>query len=289
MMVTASTNQSSYLQSGYINASDIIPPRLPGLSRSYIACQAPTKDSKDDMWQMIWEQHCELIVFLTPYYENSRGTCTQKSEPYWPLYRERNDPTTAFLSPAVTRTKQNNIVQYKEPEHGATAIYGNIIVKVEKIDKIENEIIIRHLAIYKFIQSQTPGEKPTCNKRVVRICHYLAWPDHGLPKLESFFNTLSVYRVLRKSVRFEQSPVVVHCSAGIGRTGTFIAVDMMLDYIAEMQRVGQSPDTRKVADIMAHMRSCRSGMVKTAHQYAFIYHFLQYAYGNPLRHRVGLQ
>src|SRR5690606_6572630 len=65
---------------GYINAN-FIDGEVEGSKKSYIACQAPLKNTLEDFWQMIWEQQCGVIVMLTSLQEGA----TIKAEPYWPL------------------------------------------------------------------------------------------------------------------------------------------------------------------------------------------------------------
>ena len=90
---------------------------------------------------------------------------------------------------------------------------------------------------------------------VVTHMNYTAWPDHGVP-----LNAMSVIgfirRVRREHPAFLDQPLLVHCSAGVGRTGTFILLDMVMQ---EMSREG----TLSVYNHLKNMRGQRMKMVQT--------------------------
>jgi protein tyrosine phosphatase len=69
------------------------------------------------------------------------------------------------------------------------------------------------------------------------MIQFTGWPDHGVPSdMDAPCHLLRYYREKRAAMKNPSSPIVVHCSAGLGRTGTFIAVDEGLDYIAHVQQ-----------------------------------------------------
>jgi len=300
----------------YINASDVIPPAdIPGLTQTYIACQAPTEKTISHMWEMIWQQHVETIVFLTKFAEksfnniNGAGMVTEKSCPYWPLYNHDKDLTptdphnmtkTSFLKSGLVATPKDklrrqsiaakeSLLDMPEAEVGATQNYGAISVTVQKNLRLDSsESIVRTFLLRNLTDPEDPlGEKGE-NKRIVSIVHFEGWGDHGLPDPSTLFRMFKTYNFLRQSQVIPQSPIVVHCSAGIGRTGTFIGIDMMLDYMRHQQSVKQKIDIRNVVNIVTGMRTCRNGMVQTDGQYSFIYYFLQYCARHPERKSIGL-
>jgi hypothetical protein len=96
----------------------------------------------------------------------------------------------------------------------------------------------------------------------------LAWSDHGVP--ENVKNTLSFVEHVNKLYRQENcstSAITVHCSAGIGRTGAVIVIDMLIDKI---RHYGIQCDI-DVQKTVLHVRSQRSGLVQTEKQYQFLY------------------
>jgi len=107
----------------------------------------------------------------------------------------------------------------------------------------------------------------TLEKRDITQFQYREWPDHGLPE-----NTIH-FRELLKHVDKEnkcQGPVIIHCSAGIGRTGTFCTVDSTLKKVME-QRKRQEPINFNILRTVQRLREERSGMVQNKEQYMFCY------------------
>ena len=85
--------------------------------------------------------------------------------------------------------------------------------------------------------------------------HYTAWPDHGVP--DNVMSIISFIRHVRKLFPPSQDPpLLVHCSAGVGRTGTFITLDMMMQ---QMKAEG----TLSVCQCVSHLRKQRMKMVQT--------------------------
>uniref|UniRef100_A0A9J7ZUB9 protein-tyrosine-phosphatase n=1 Tax=Cyprinus carpio carpio TaxID=630221 RepID=A0A9J7ZUB9_CYPCA len=108
--------------------------------------------------------------------------------------------------------------------------------------------------------------KSGCNeRREVRQFQFTAWPDHGVPEYPTPF--LAFLRRVKACNPPDAGPVIVHCSAGVGRTGCFIVIDAMLERIRHERTV----------DVYGHvtlMRSQRNYMVQTEDQYGFIHEAL---------------
>ncbi|CAI8029222.1 Receptor-type tyrosine-protein phosphatase epsilon [Geodia barretti] len=97
--------------------------------------------------------------------------------------------------------------------------------------------------------------------------HYTAWPDHGVPD-----NVMSVIRFIRHVRKLfpaasQDQPLLVHCSAGVGRTGTFITLDMMMQQM-------KAEATLSVCQCVRNLRTQRMKMVQTQAQYEFIHQAL---------------
>ncbi|XP_078252049.1 receptor-type tyrosine-protein phosphatase delta-like isoform X24 [Rhinoraja longicauda] len=112
------------------------------------------------------------------------------------------------------------------------------------------------------VRTLTLDKIGSSEKREVRQFQFTAWPDHGVPEHPTPF--LAFLRRVKACNPPDAGPMVVHCSAGVGRTGCFIVIDAMLERIKH----------EKTVDIYGHvtlMRSQRNYMVQTEDQYIFIH------------------
>lgn len=106
--------------------------------------------------------------------------------------------------------------------------------------------------------------------------HFQVWPDHGVPSDPGcVLNFLQDVNARQEQLQLEglaPGPICVHCSAGIGRTGTFIVIDMILDQI-DREGLDCEIDIQRTIQMV---RSQRSGMVQTEAQYKFVYYAVQH-------------
>ncbi|KAG2461360.1 PTPRT phosphatase, partial [Polypterus senegalus] len=133
-----------------------------------------------------------------------------------------------------------------------TEIYGDI-----KVTLIETEPLAEYV-----IRTFTVQKKGHHDIREIRQFHFTSWPDHGVPCYAT--GLLGFIRQVKFLNPSDVGPVVVHCSAGAGRTGCFIAVDIMLD-MAENEGVVD------VFNCIRELRSQRVNMVQTEEQYVFVH------------------
>ncbi|XP_056458305.1 tyrosine-protein phosphatase non-receptor type 6 isoform X1 [Gadus chalcogrammus] len=110
---------------------------------------------------------------------------------------------------------------------------------------------------------------PLNESKKTRIWHYqyLSWPDHGVPQEPGGVLSFLAQVNAKQEMFPDAGPMVIHCSAGIGRTGTFMVIDMILHSI-DIQGVDCDIDIQKCIQMV---REQRSGMVQTEAQYKFIY------------------
>uniref|UniRef100_A0A4W5QVA1 Uncharacterized protein n=1 Tax=Hucho hucho TaxID=62062 RepID=A0A4W5QVA1_9TELE len=96
---------------------------------------------------------------------------------------------------------------------------------------------------------------------VVHHFNYTSWPEHGVP--ESSTTLIQFVRAIRAN-RHENTTIVVHCSAGVGRTGVFIALDHLIQHVSDHDFVD-------IYGLVAELRSERMCMVQNLTQYMFLH------------------
>uniref|UniRef100_A0A8C8JHZ4 protein-tyrosine-phosphatase n=1 Tax=Oncorhynchus tshawytscha TaxID=74940 RepID=A0A8C8JHZ4_ONCTS len=156
---------------------------------------------------------------------------------------------------------RNKCVRYW-PDLNATKEFGKVSVKnVEECPA--QDYILRELEVTRLDRRELV--------RYIWHYQYLSWPDHGVPNEPG--GVLSFLEQVNRtqSAIPDTGPIVVHCSAGIGRTGTIIVIDILIDII---NRQGLDCDI-DIPKTIQRVRQQRSGMVQTEAQYKFIYMAVQ--------------
>ena len=98
--------------------------------------------------------------------------------------------------------------------------------------------------------------------KTITHIQFTSWPDHGVPKSPSSF--LEFHKMAQQMYKPEVGPTLVHCSAGVGRTGTFLAVDYLLNQ-------AEAENCVSVLRCLDELRKQRTNMVQSLDQYIFIY------------------
>nr|XP_004655038.1 receptor-type tyrosine-protein phosphatase S isoform X20 [Jaculus jaculus] len=190
-------------------------------------------------------------------YIATQGPLPETFGDFWRMVWEQRSATIVMM----TRLEEKSRIKCDQywPNRG-TETYG--FIQVTLLDTIElATFCVRTFSLHKNGSSE---------KREVRHFQFTAWPDHGVPEYPTPF--LAFLRRVKTCNPPDAGPVVVHCSAGVGRTGCFIVIDAMLERI--------KPE--KTVDVYGHvtlMRSQRNYMVQTEDQYSFIHEALLEAVG----------
>ncbi|CAL8085119.1 unnamed protein product [Calicophoron daubneyi] len=283
--------------SDYINANYLDGYRK---QNAYIATQGPLPHTIADFWRMVWEQRSAMIVSMTRLEERARIKCEQ----YWPGGGSANIPLSCTASPSVHRIGQSRIADSKfwvkdktftnpinfkpggfvrsdgedsslvvsnglarynasneigwgQPNADmlGEAVYGDITVGL--LDTVELAYYTMRTFMLRRIGSS--------EHREVRQLQFTAWPDHGVPNHPA--PLLMFLRRVRAECPPDSGPIVVHCSAGVGRTGAFILLDILLEQMRHEKAVD-------VFAAVSRLRSQRNFMVQTEDQYAFVYEAL---------------
>ncbi|KAF2350207.1 PTP type protein phosphatase [Trinorchestia longiramus] len=117
---------------------------------------------------------------------------------------------------------------------------------------------------------------PVPESRIVCQFHYSLWPDHGVP--ESVKPLLAMVRLVRECQASETLPLLVHCSAGCGRTGTICAID----HVWTLLRTGRLPDSVDLLAMVKEMRRQRVAMVQTRDQYVLLHRAVRHLFKDRL-------
>ncbi|XP_069008576.1 tyrosine-protein phosphatase non-receptor type 21 isoform X2 [Embiotoca jacksoni] len=219
---------------GYINASHV---RISvgGQEWSYIATQGPLSNTCQDFWQLVWEQGVSIIAMVTAEEESGR----EKSFRYWPRLGSRHNTVTYGRFKITTRFRT---------ESGCYATTG---------------LKIKHLL--------------TGQERTLWHLQYTDWPDHSCPEdFKGFLTYLEEIQSVRRHTNSSSAvsdpkstnlPVLVHCSAGVGRTGVVILSEIMIACLEHNEPLD-------VPKYLSELRGQRMMMVQTLSQYTFIYKVL---------------
>ncbi|KAH9216081.1 protein-tyrosine phosphatase-like protein [Leptodontidium sp. 2 PMI_412] len=204
------------------------------VNETFIATQGPESSINGAglFWRMLWQEKCEVVIMLTPIFERGKERCG---------------------------------VYYPE-EVGETKDLGEW-GSVESVSRIKDSgTELRELKVLK----RTDEGK---EERIVYHFHFLAWPDHDVPNTkEDRLALLSLIKMSRFLIDkssdtqpgLSEAAIparIVHCSAGVGRTGTFIALDYLLQEFEDEKwdELGEGDDP--IFDTVKRMRDQRMGLV----------------------------
>uniref|UniRef100_A0A8D3D0W4 Receptor-type tyrosine-protein phosphatase F n=1 Tax=Scophthalmus maximus TaxID=52904 RepID=A0A8D3D0W4_SCOMX len=185
-------------------------------------------------------------------YIATQGPLPETLSDFWRMVWEQRTCTIVMM----TRLEEKSRVKCDQywPSRG-TETYG--MIQVTMLDTVELATYnVRTFALYK---------NGSTEKREARQFQFMAWPDHGVPEYPT--PTLAFLRRVKACNPPDAGPMVVHCSAGVGRTGCLIVIEAMLERMKH----------EKSVDTYGHvtcMRAQRNYMVQTEEQYMFIYEAL---------------
>jgi protein-tyrosine phosphatase len=231
----------------YINASPVV--LVSSKSQTalkYIATQGPKSDSWSHVWRMIWNenQNPAVVVMLTQTHEAGREKCF----PYYPQspsspdmrINEHDEFDDGFIHTL-------HLQALHQDEEART--------QVREIDMTAND-----------------GQ----DSRKIWHLLFAGWPDFSVPEGADRAALLKLVQISRdKNGDNSANPRIVHCSAGIGRSGTFIALDWLLQELDEGS-LDETPDHMDpVFNVIAMLRDQRAGMVQAKNQFLFLYDALR--------------
>ncbi|GAB7357087.1 hypothetical protein MBLNU459_g7900t1 [Dothideomycetes sp. NU459] len=242
----------------YVNANYITSKRS---NKRYIATQGPIPATFTDFWNVVWQQDIRVIVMLTA--EKEGGQI--KAHNYWhsnqhgPMRLEFLSEKRASLDPEVIKRHR------KRPSMGGRrSTDGTTVARPDpksSSDASSNEqpyVIVRKLAL-------SHEGHPFQRMREVTQLQYSSWPDFGAPAHPAHLLGLveQCDAVVRRTTSTshnepdppEARPILVHCSAGCGRTGTFCTVDTVIDMLKRQRQSRRSARQGSPMELDNHRRS----------------------------------
>ncbi|XP_047231239.1 receptor-type tyrosine-protein phosphatase C isoform X4 [Girardinichthys multiradiatus] len=188
-------------------------------------------------------------------YIAAQGPKDETVSDFWRMIWEQQSSIIVM----VTRCEEGNRIkcaQYWPSPERDTEIYEEFIVKLTSEDHCP-DYTIRHLSL--------TNKRDKNSEREVTHIQFMSWPDHGVPGEPHLL--LKLRRRVNAFKNFFSGPIVVHCSAGVGRTGTYIGIDAMMEGLEAESRVD-------IYGYVAQLRRQRCLMVQVEAQYILIHQAL---------------
>uniref|UniRef100_K3X3K1 Uncharacterized protein n=1 Tax=Globisporangium ultimum (strain ATCC 200006 / CBS 805.95 / DAOM BR144) TaxID=431595 RepID=K3X3K1_GLOUD len=220
----------------------------------YIACCAPIPNVIGDFWHMVWQCNVHVILMLTNFIERER----RKADLYW--------------------DKAGKVVDFK-------GVFVQLIG--EEDHPASHGFIIRLFKIWTVDRNGSES-----SSRIIQQLQLTIWPDHGVLRdfrvIAPMLEMVNEYHDQASRSHEVDARTVVHCSAGIGRSGTVIAIDIILNELQRALRTVSSgvdnddavAAALDVQRVVHRIRSQRPGMVQTPEQYEMIYQYVAAVVGN---------
>ncbi|XP_075688353.1 receptor-type tyrosine-protein phosphatase C [Rhinoderma darwinii] len=184
-------------------------------------------------------------------YIAAQGPKEETMNDFWRMIWEQKS-TIIVMVTRCEEGNRNKCAQYWPSNEDKTEEYGDITVKI-KMEKLFPDYITRKLHI------TNRREK---SEREITHIQFTVWPDHGVPDDPNLL--LKLRRRVNALSNFFSGPIIIHCSAGVGRTGTYISIDAMLEGLEAESRVD-------VYGYVVQLRRQRCLMVQVESQYIFIH------------------
>ncbi|XP_029556064.1 receptor-type tyrosine-protein phosphatase N2 isoform X3 [Salmo trutta] len=182
-----------------------------------------------------------------PMYIASQGPLPSTVADFWQMVWESGCVVIVMLTPL----SENGVKQCQQywPDEGSNVYH------VYEVNLVSEHIWCEDFLVRSFYLKNLQ----TNETRTVTQFHFLSWVDHSIP--DSARTLLDFRRKVNKCYRGRSCPIIVHCSDGAGRSGTYILIDMVLN------RMAKGAKEIDIAATLEHLRDQRAGMVQTKEQF----------------------
>lgn len=202
--------------------------------KSFIMTQAPVEDTIDDFWAMCFQYNVNMIIMLCNIIEDQK----EKSTVYWDTNK-------------LKKFKINNIEIIEE----------NDIIIIKKIEII--------------------NLKDSSTKNISHL-QFKKWPDHMTPDIqnvvhifENIFNYMNENNnFVKQNIQQQNNPIVIHCSAGVGRSGVFLTLYFLYKEIMDCIKDSKELIEFNIFNLVRKLKELRMYSVENINQYNFIYYFI---------------
>lgn len=246
----------------YFNASYI---KASWSNKRYISTQAPIPATFNDFWNVVWQQDIRVVVMLTAEKEGAQV----KAHNYWDakqygsLHLGFLSEKRASIEPSRIHRNQNRPSALKR---STTQSQNPQVPLAQIVEKIKDDGEQPYVVVRKFTLSH--DRYPFAPMREITQLQYSSWPDFGAPAHPAHLLGLveqcdAVVRATNKTQASDldgqnQRPILVHCSAGCGRTGTFCTVDTVIDML-KRQRISRRSQGARRMDVDKSPQNPESG------------------------------
>ncbi|XP_056016876.1 receptor-type tyrosine-protein phosphatase H-like [Ostrea edulis] len=185
-------------------------------------------------------------------YIATQGPLPFTRDEFWRMIWEQNVSIIVMLTQLVERGRRKCDIYWPDTTR-EPVYYGDLVVEIESESTLPDYVLR--------VMSVKLGD----TRKTVKHFSYLAWPDMGIPETsEAMLKFAKEVRSHQPPPATNRGPFVVHCSAGVGRTGTYIAVDYLMQHV-------RTSDVIDIYNLVMKMRNNRPNMVQTEDQYIFIH------------------
>lgn len=185
-----------------------------------------------------------------PAYIATQGVMQETASEFWQLVWEQGSVVIVMLT-RLTEEGKGMCYRYWPGE-------GSELYYIYEVHLVSEHIWCDDYLVRSFyLKNLRTGET-----RTVTQFHFLSWPENGVP--HSMKALLEFRRKVNKSYRGRSCPIIIHCSDGAGRTGTYCLIDMVLN------RMAKGAKEIDIAATLEHIRDQRPGMVSTKQQFEFV-------------------
>ena len=192
----------------------------------------------------------------------TQGPLKETIPSFWKMIYNHKIKLVIMLSSKLEEAEGRNAI-YWPKENDSLIFEGENTIKIVSL---QMQVLIPDAVVLKTFKVNEDLE--------VKQLHILCWQDHGMPKDNNSYDIFyqMINYIKKERIENNKAPIVVHCSAGVGRTGTVIAIYIIILCLEYLKKMGK-PLIMNVFNVVRKLREQRYSLVTDTDQYQFIYDF----------------